>query len=148
MLKGIRVTVDVHKPIAIPRSNSYTTTAVQVSINSIICPDLQLSWQCKHVLGPTGGGQMGVRTSRTQGRAGQGPVEAEPATRFPVAHDGRSQVHQAATPVNHFVKIRLCFRTPFQDSGESAHTHILPILQAPHLGCARSQVLQSTTRSG
>ncbi|KAA6419071.1 MAG: hypothetical protein FRX49_11034 [Trebouxia sp. A1-2] len=83
---------------------------------------------------PAGGGQMGVRTSRTQGRAGQGPVEAEPATRFPVAHDGRSQVHQAATPVNHFVKIRLCFRTPFQDSGESAHTHILPILQAPHLG--------------
>ena len=105
-------------------------------------------------LGPRpGGGWVGVRASRSQGkyaggqvgaRAGQGPVEAEPAARFPVAHDGCSQVHQAATPIYHFVKVPLGFRTPLQDSGESAHTHILPILQAPHLWGVCCHVLQTT----
>jgi len=58
------VTVDAHKPIDIPHSNSYTDTVVQFAINSIICPDLQMSWQGKQVLGPIDGRQVGVRATR------------------------------------------------------------------------------------
>ena len=52
------MTVDAHKPIDIPHSNSYTDTVVQFAINSIICPDLQMSWQGKQVLGPIDGRQV------------------------------------------------------------------------------------------
>lgn len=78
MLKGIRVTVDAHRLIAFPRSNSYTDTAVQFATNSMICPELQMSWQGRvgvragrrkaSMSGPPGGGQMGVRASRIQGK--------------------------------------------------------------------------------
>ena len=71
------------------------------------------------------------------------PIEAEPAARLPVTHDGRSEVHQAATSVNHFVQVTLGFSTPLQYPGEPTHPNILPILQASHLGCVGAQLLQA-----
>lgn len=75
--------------------------------------------------------------------AGQ-PVKAEPAARLSVAHDGCSEVHQAAAPVNDGVKIAFGFGTPLQYPGESAHPNILPIFQASHFRGVGSHVLQAT----
>ena len=88
------------------------------------------------------GGQDCVQHGLARRDAGQ-PVEAKPSAWLSVAHDGCSEVHQAATPVDHGVKITFGFGTPLQYPGESAHPNILPIFQASHFWGVGSHVLQA-----